>query len=64
MALPHRVRFLCAYDPELCAAVRRSFVRAVTSFYKRRAKDRGLEEAVRLFGQPAVTLPVVGTTPI
>jgi hypothetical protein len=44
LALPHRVRFLCAYDPELCRGVRRVFVRAITSFYKRRARDRGIEE--------------------
>ena len=42
LALPHRIRFLCAYDSELCAGVRRIFVRAVASVYRRRALDRGL----------------------
>jgi hypothetical protein len=44
LALPHRVRFLCAYDPELCRGVRRIFVRAVSSLYQRRARRRGIEE--------------------
>ena len=43
LTLPHRVRFLCAYDPELCTGVRRIFVRAVASFYKRRARERGID---------------------
>jgi len=44
LALPHRVRFLCAYDPELCRGVRTIFVRAVASFYKARAKRSGVAE--------------------
>jgi hypothetical protein len=31
------LRFLCAFDPDLCAGVRRILVRAVSSFYQRRA---------------------------
>jgi hypothetical protein len=30
LSLPHRVRFLCAYDHELCAGVRRIFAHAVS----------------------------------
>ena len=45
LALPHRIRFLCAYDPTLCRAVRAIFVRAVSSFYRRRARDRGIDGA-------------------
>ena len=41
LALPHRIRFLCAYDPRICAGVRRIFIRAVASYYKRRARDQG-----------------------
>jgi len=66
LALLHRVRFLCAYDPELCRGVRRIFVRAVSSHYRRRARAEGLEDprtgciaftqrfdsALRLNGQP------------
>ena len=44
LALPHRIRFLCAYDPETCAGVRRIFVRAVASFYKRIARDQGIDD--------------------
>lgn len=44
LALPYRVRFLGAYDPELCRGVRRIFVRAVRSFYEGRARSRGIEE--------------------
>jgi hypothetical protein len=44
LALPHRVRFLCAYDPELCRGVRRILVRALSSFYRRRARELGIAE--------------------
>jgi hypothetical protein len=44
LALPHRIRFLCAYDPVTCAGVRRILVRAVASFYKRRARDQGIAD--------------------
>jgi hypothetical protein len=44
LALPHRVRFLCAYDPELCGGVRRILVRALSSFYRRRAREPGITE--------------------
>jgi hypothetical protein len=44
LALPHRIRFLCAYDPATCAGVRRILVRAVVSFYKRRARDQGIAD--------------------
>ena len=30
LSLPHRIRYLCAYDPETTTAVRRLLVRAVT----------------------------------
>ena len=42
LSLPHRVRFLCAYDHELCAGVRRIFVHAVSGHYQRRAKQLGV----------------------
>jgi hypothetical protein len=44
LALPHRARFLCAYDPVLCRGVRTIFVRAIASFYRRRARARGLRD--------------------
>jgi len=44
LALPHRVRFLCAYNPELCGGVRRILVRALSSFYRRRARELGIAE--------------------
>jgi len=37
-SLPHRIRYLCAYDPETTTAVRRILVRAVTGFYCRHGK--------------------------
>ncbi len=37
LALPHRVRFLCAIDPAVCRGIRKIFVRAVSSFYLARA---------------------------
>jgi hypothetical protein len=44
LALPHRVRFLCATEPALCRGVRKILVRAVSSFYLRRA---GREQRAR-----------------
>ena len=42
LSLPHRIRLLCAYDPELCRTVRSVFVRAVSNAYLRQARRRGL----------------------
>jgi hypothetical protein len=42
LSLPHRVRYLLAREPDLCREVRGIFVRAVQSFYVRRARDAGL----------------------
>lgn len=41
LSLPYRARVLCAYDPEVCAVVRRILVRAVSGFYERCARRRG-----------------------
>ena len=41
LSLPHRVRYLLARHPALCREVRGIFVRAVHSFYSRRAKTQG-----------------------
>jgi hypothetical protein len=42
LSLPHRVRFLCAHDHELCAGVRRIFAHAVSGHYRRRAEKLGV----------------------
>ncbi|MCP5040804.1 MAG: hypothetical protein GY944_07220 [bacterium] len=42
LSLPHRVRYLLARHPDLCREVRGIFVRAVSSFYARRARDQGI----------------------
>jgi hypothetical protein len=42
LSLPHRLRFLCAYRPEVCRGVRRILVRAVSGFYERRAAREGV----------------------
>ena len=42
LSLPHRIRWLLAYDPKLCSAVRRIFVRAVLSAYRERAEREGV----------------------
>ncbi|MCP4039804.1 MAG: hypothetical protein GY733_22865, partial [bacterium] len=41
LSLPYRVRLLCAYDPEVCAKVRKVLIRAVSRYYERAAKRRG-----------------------
>ena len=43
LTLPYRMRYLCAYEPELCRGVRRIFVRAVFSHFRRRAREKGVE---------------------
>jgi hypothetical protein len=40
--LPHTIRYLIGFDKELCREVRGIFVRAVLSFLRRRARDRGI----------------------
>ena len=42
LSLPHRVRYLLAYDPRLCAAVRRIFVNVVLDWLEERAEREGL----------------------
>ena len=41
LSFPHRVRYLLAYDPRLCAAVRRIFVRVVLHWLEQRARREG-----------------------
>ena len=42
LTVPWRLRFLLAADPALCAAVRRSFLRAVFASYRQRAEREGI----------------------
>jgi len=42
LSLPYRVRLLCAYDPDVCARVRRILVRAVSGYYESGARRLGL----------------------
>jgi hypothetical protein len=42
LSFPHRIRWLLAYDPELCAAVRRIFVRVVLEAHRERAEREGV----------------------
>lgn len=44
LTLPHRLRYLCAYEPEMCRSLRRIFVRAVFSHLKRRAREKGIPD--------------------
>jgi hypothetical protein len=39
LSLPHRVRWLCAFDSALCRAVRSILVRAVSGFYLQAGRD-------------------------
>jgi len=41
LSFPHRIRWLLAYDPELCASVRRIFVRALLAAYIGQAEREG-----------------------
>jgi len=42
LSFPHRVRYLLAYDPRLCAAVRRIFVSVVLGWLEERAEREGI----------------------
>ena len=42
LSLPHRVRYLLAWDHDLCRAVTAHFLRAVMGFLRDRAADRGV----------------------
>jgi hypothetical protein len=44
LSLPHTIRFLMARDPAVLRLCRGIFVRAVQSFYARRARDEGTPE--------------------
>lgn len=44
LSLPFEIRFLLARDPDLCARIRAIFVRAVFSFLRRRARERGVTQ--------------------
>ncbi|MFN8626850.1 MAG: hypothetical protein U0587_12845 [Candidatus Binatia bacterium] len=41
LTLPHRLRYALAWDQRLCRAVLAVFVRAVLTFERRRAQQRG-----------------------
>lgn len=45
LTFPWRLRFLLAYDPSLCRAVRRLFLRAVFRWQQRRAASMGIPDA-------------------
>ena len=44
LSLPYHVRFLCAFDPVAARGVRNILVRAVSSFYLKDARKRGIEK--------------------
>jgi hypothetical protein len=50
---PFALRYRLAFDPDLCAAVRRTLMRALFAFYRRRGQEKGL--ASDLTGAVAVT---------
>lgn len=41
LSMPHRVRYLLAYDHARCIAVLRIFVSTLLGFYRKRASQRG-----------------------
>ena len=41
LSFPFRIRYLLAYDPKLCCAVRRIFVRSVLAFLESQARQQG-----------------------
>lgn len=42
LSVPHRLRYLMAYDHDRCTAALRIFIRALLSFYARRARKAGI----------------------
>ncbi len=44
LSVPHRLRYLLAYDHDRCTAVLRIFIRALLSLYRRRARKAGISD--------------------
>jgi len=44
LTVPHRIRYLIAFDRALCSQVRRIFIRAVFSHLRRKARRRGIRQ--------------------
>jgi hypothetical protein len=44
LTFPYPIRLLLAYDPKLCASVRRIFVRVVLAWLRRRAEREGITD--------------------
>jgi hypothetical protein len=44
LTFPYPIRLLLAYDPKLCASVRRIFVRVVLAWLRRRAEREGISD--------------------
>jgi hypothetical protein len=42
LTVPHRLRYLMAWDHRLCRAVLGVFVRGLLGWYRRRARRRGI----------------------
>jgi len=43
LTLPHRIRYMIAYDPELCSAVLQVFIRVLFGWQRRVARRAGIE---------------------
>ena len=44
LSVPHHLRYALAYDHDRCTAVLRIFIRALLSFYRRRARKPGVRD--------------------
>jgi hypothetical protein len=60
LTVPHRIRYVLAWDHALCRAVVGVFIRAVLGHLRRRARTQGVangrsraEAIIQRFGQPS-----------
>jgi hypothetical protein len=44
LTVPHRIRYLIAFDRALCASVRRIFIRVVQAFMRRKSRQSGIRK--------------------
>jgi hypothetical protein len=61
LSLPHRLRYLLAWDHELCRAVLPVYARTLLSFLRRRARRRSLRERIHGRRGRCAALPAPAT---
>lgn len=59
LSLPHRIRYLLAYDHDRCTAVLRIFIRALFGLYRKRATSRSRSPPRATFRRTIICSPTI-----